>query len=97
MRRCLEPILARTGEEVRDMVQMKYRIEGSAVYLYEWRPRMDGVWDEQQLAKFRYFASREHWVLYWMRGTGEWEPYLFPKSSKRFSTLALAVQRDVHC
>lgn len=67
----------RVPEHVRDQVRLSFRFEGSVVFLTESRPPYDGRggWTHLDVARFRYFASRREWVLYWSDRNSKWHRY----------------------
>jgi hypothetical protein len=84
-------------ESARDQVENRYRLEGSAILLYEWRRNSkDDGWHEESVAKFLYVASQDVWQLYMMRADGKWHRYWVPRKfeAKRFSTLLKEVEND---
>ncbi|PIQ07614.1 MAG: hypothetical protein COW71_16125 [Ignavibacteriales bacterium CG18_big_fil_WC_8_21_14_2_50_31_20] len=67
----------RPPEEIRNKVDLAYRIEGQSVFIYEIRPKWDNekVIIEEQIAKATYVESQKHWKIFWMRGNLEWILY----------------------
>lgn len=67
----------RPPEEIRDKVDLTYRIEGKSVYIYEIRPKQDNeeILIEEQIAKVTYVKTQKHWKIFWMRGNLQWTLY----------------------
>ena len=78
IRALLDPFCAaHSPEEHRDQLRMTYSIDGHAVTLFEERPdwRGSGEWMRSEIARFRYYRSRDEWQLYWMRADMKWHLY----------------------
>jgi hypothetical protein len=79
-----------------DQLRVVYAIDGHSVSMWEERPpwRGPGEWTRMGVARFRYFRSRDEWVLYWMRRDLKWHIY-DPETSKRdLRTLVRVVEVD---
>ncbi len=63
--------------EIRDQVDMGYRIEGQSVYLFEIRPGWDKPDEkhESPIAKTTYVKAKKLWKIYWMRSNLKWYIY----------------------
>ena len=67
----------RPSEEIRDKVDLSFRIENQSVLIFEVRP----VWDnpkqkqESPIAKATFVNSRREWKVYWQRADLKWHPY----------------------
>lgn len=63
--------------EMRDQIDLKYKLEGQSIIIYEVRPR----WNDQSkttetnVAKATYVKSKELWKVYWMQGDLKWHAY----------------------
>lgn len=92
----LKPMEDRVPEHVRDKLQIKYKWEGNAVILFEFRPswRDPDVWLEEPVAKFRYVQSRREWQLFYMARTLKWKAFPVRPTAKKFETLLAEVERD---
>ncbi len=78
--------------EIREQLDLGYRIEGQNVYLLEIRPRWNKPDEimESAIAKTTYIKSRNMWKIYWMRGNLKWyhyEPVPFVKTISDFFDL----------
>ena len=67
----------RPPEDIRDKVDLSFRIENQSVIIFEVRP----VWDnpketmESHIAKATYVNTRREWKVYWLRADLKWHPY----------------------
>ena len=88
----------RVPEHVRDQIRLNFRFEGSVVFLTESRPPYDGRggWTHLDVARFRYFASRREWVLYWPDRNSKWHRYDL-KPWTGFKRLLREVDDDPTC
>ena len=78
--------------EVRNQLDLGYRIEDQNVFLFEIRPRWDKPEEktETPVAKTTYIKSQNQWKIYWMRGNLKWyhyEPVPYVKSISDFFDL----------
>jgi hypothetical protein len=67
----------RPSKDIRDELDLWYRIDGQSVYLFEIRPRFDKPEEKQELpvAKTTYIKSKKLWKIYWMPGDLKWHHY----------------------
>ncbi|GBD90187.1 hypothetical protein BMS3Abin04_00904 [bacterium BMS3Abin04] len=67
----------RPPEEIRDKVDLAYRIEDQNVFIYEIRPKWDDekIIIEEPIAKATYVKAQKHWKIFWMRGNLQWTLY----------------------
>lgn len=69
----------RPREEVRDELDLDYRLEGEgqSVVVFEVRPdwRGEGETMETPVVKVTYVRSRDVWKMYWIRADGDWHKY----------------------
>jgi len=67
----------RPPENIRDQLDLGYRVENQSVYLFEIRP----CWDKPQetmecpVAKATYSRAQEIWKIYWQRSDLKWHRY----------------------
>ncbi|MBC2593781.1 DUF3024 domain-containing protein [Ruficoccus amylovorans] len=63
--------------EMRDQVDVIYRIEGQSIVLIEKRPywRDPKEFTESEFAKVTFVKSTGTWSVYWKRASGKWERY----------------------
>ena len=64
----------RPPEEIREKVDLDYRIKGQSVEIFEIRPqwRDPAVKIESPIAKTTYVKSKKVWKIYWMRADLKW-------------------------
>jgi len=87
---------ARVRPEVRHKITIGFSVRGSAITLFERRPRFNAPsqWLEGGVARFRYDATTATWSLYCMHRDLKWHEYLSRGPAKRFETLLNEVQAD---
>jgi len=86
----------RVPAHVRDQLRLDFRASGSAVELFEVRPRFDKreEWIEHGVAKFRYVASKKTWELYCLHRDLRWHSYQRMPRAKSFDRLLREVDAD---
>ena len=67
----------RPPAEIRDEVDLSFRIEGQSVEIFEIRPLWDNPKEkiEEAVAKATYVKSRNLWKVYWQRADLKWHRY----------------------
>ena len=67
----------RPPANIRDKVDMSFRIEGQSVEIYEIRPLWDNPKEkiEEPVAKATYVKSRNIWKVLWQRADLKWHRY----------------------
>lgn len=67
----------RPPEEIRDKLDLGYRLEGEIIQIFEIRPNWQNPAEkiESPIAKAKYVKSRSVWKVYWMRADLKWHPY----------------------
>jgi hypothetical protein len=67
----------RPKPEIRDQLDLGYRIEQQSVFLFTIRPQFGNPSEktESPVAKTTYVRSRQHWKVYWMRRNFKWYRY----------------------
>jgi hypothetical protein len=62
---------------VRDKLDLGYRIDGQSVVIYETRTRWDNpdVFVEAFVAKATYVKSKKIWKIFWVRQDLKWHSY----------------------
>lgn len=85
--------------EIRDEVDISYRIENQSIYIYEIRPQ----WDDKtkitniDVAKTTYVESKNNWKIFWMRSDLKWhmyEPHPIVDDIEEFIEI---VEKDEYC
>ncbi|NQT78462.1 MAG: DUF3024 domain-containing protein [Bacteroidetes bacterium] len=92
--------LRRPQEEIRDQVDLDYRIEGQSVYIFEIRPRWDKPEEkiESPIAKTTFVKAKNHWKIFWMRGNLKWYHYKpFPYVKKIAHFFEVVNKDELHC
>ena len=86
-------------ESVRDRVRLGFRLEGNAIVLFESHPYFQNRsrWIDDPVAKFRFYASRREWHLYWMDRNLKWRLYEWLAPKRTFAPLLAEVERDPTC
>jgi hypothetical protein len=67
----------RPPKEIRDKVDLGYKLEGEVVRIFEIRPNFQNPAEkiESPIARAKYVKSRLVWKVYWMRADLNWHPY----------------------
>ncbi|HCW76007.1 MAG TPA: hypothetical protein DHU63_05640 [Candidatus Marinimicrobia bacterium] len=70
-------VIRRPPPEIRDQVDLAYKIEGQSVFIHEiraqWRNPDKKI--ESPVAKATYVETRKHWKIFWMRADLKWHGY----------------------
>lgn len=82
----------RPPEEIRDQVDLAYKIEDQSVIIYEQRPHWNKPDEtiESPIAKTTFVKSQKHWKVFWMQSDLKWhayKPYPTVKTIKEFVDL----------
>ena len=90
----------RPPAEVRDQVDLSFRVEKQSVIIFEireiWNDRERKV--ESPIAKATYVISKKIWKIYWQRADLKWhsyEPTLETRSIEEF--LSVVENDEYHC
>lgn len=74
--------------DMREQLDLDFRVDGQAVELFETRRSMRGHRIESEFARLVYVKSRDVWKLYWKRADLKWHRYTpFPESTRLDSLL----------
>ena len=67
----------RPRPEIRDQVDLSYRVDRQSVVIFEIRPAMfrPGETIEGAVAKTTYVRTQNHWRVYWRRADLKWHLY----------------------
>ena len=67
----------RPSVDIRDELDVVFRLEGQSVLLFEKRPLWDdpSKFSEAPFAKATFVKGTGQWSVYWMRGSGKWQRY----------------------
>ena len=85
-------------EHISDQLTITYDIDGHAVTIWENRRCWDdeSKWMHLEVARFRYFQSRNEWTLYWMRKDLKWHIYEPAEGIHSLAGLVDVVREDQH-
>ena len=63
--------------EIRDELDLGFRIDGQSVFVFEIRPKfmVPNEKTELKVAKTTFVQSANHWKVFWLRGDLKWYPY----------------------
>lgn len=91
-------IKRRPPVELRNQVDIGYKIENQSVIIYEIRPRWNNPKEQMEsgIAKTAYVKASKHWNIFWMQSDSKWhtyQPNLFVKTIKEFVDI---VEEDEH-
>lgn len=84
---------------VADQLRCVYDTDAHSVVVYEERPPWDdesGPWTRFAVARFRYYRSRDEWVLYWMPSDLQWHAYEPADDVHDLAALVAVVDADVY-
>jgi len=86
----------RPPEEIRDQLDIGYKIEGEVIELFEIRPDWQNPAKkiETPVARTKYVKSRSVWKVYWMRGDLKWHPYGPQKEVNNLAVFLALVEQD---
>lgn len=88
----------RPPEDIRDKLDLGYRIENQSVIVFEIRPRFDepSIKKELDCAKATFVKSSNNWKIYWMRGNLKWDIYGPEPEAKDLKVFMKIVKEDKH-
>jgi len=88
----------RPPENLRDQVDIVYKIDKQSVIIYEIRPRWNNPkeFTEAGVAKTTFVKAKQQWNVFWMRADLKWHTYQPKPSVKTFSEFVDLVEKDRH-
>jgi len=86
--------MRRPPVELREQLDLGYRIDGQTVELFEARRSIRGHVDEMPVARLRYVKARSTWTLYWMSGDLKWHRYPPLAEAERLDELLEEIDED---
>jgi hypothetical protein len=88
----------RPPQEIRNKLDIAYRIEGQSVIIYEIRPRWDNPNEliEGFVAKTTFVKNHNHWKVFWMRADLKWHIYTPQPALKSIKAFFQLVVEDKH-
>jgi hypothetical protein len=86
----------RPPEDVRDKVDVSWRIERQSVFLYEIRPQWDdpSVIMEHDFAKATWVKKEKEWYVYWIRSDNKWYRYKGLESVVNLQRFIIEIEKD---
>jgi hypothetical protein len=89
----------RPPEELRDKVDLAWRIDGQSVVIYLiralWRDESQKI--EEPVAKATYNRKAKRWKVYWMRADMKWHSYPPHPEAVFFDEFLAVVDEDENC
>ena len=88
----------RPPEEMRNQIDLAYKIENQSVIIYEIRPRWDKpeVNIETKVAKATFVKAQQYWRVYWMRSDLKWHIYQPMPNVKTIKEFIDLIEEDKH-
>jgi len=86
----------RPPENIRNQLDLGYRIENQSVELFEIRPHWQNPNEilETEIAKATFVKTKKIWKIYWMRQDLKWHGYEPCPEVKRFEDFLTVVAED---
>ena len=88
----------RPPEEIRDQVDITYKIEDQSVIIFEQRPHWNkpGEIIESLIAKTTYVKTQKTWKVFWMQSDFKWHAYKPNPVVKTIKEFVDLVDEDKH-
>lgn len=88
----------RPPEELRDQVDITYKIEDQSVIIFEKRPHWQNPSEtiESSVAKATYVKTKKHWKVFWMQSDLKWHVYKPMPNVKTLNEFVDLVDKDEH-
>ena len=88
--------IRRPPEDIRDKLDLSYRIEDQNVFIFEIRPQWNNPKKimETDLAKATFVKEKNHWKVFWLRASLKWESYPLQPTVKTVREFAMLVAED---
>ncbi|MCK4632484.1 MAG: DUF3024 domain-containing protein [candidate division Zixibacteria bacterium] len=89
----------RPPQEIRDKVDLAYRIERQSIVIFEIRPLMfdSGRKIESPIAKTTFVRTQKIWNVYWMRRDLKWHSYPLQSRVRSLARFLELVDDDAMC
>ncbi len=89
----------RPPEQLRNQVDLGYRIDNQSVVIFEIRPQWDDKSKkiEPPIAKTTFLKSRNEWHVYWFRSDMKWHRYEPHPTVKKLKDFLRVVIEDEYC
>ena len=84
--------------QIRDKVDIAYRIKGQTVEIFEIRPHYEDRSQkvEQPIAKTTFIRTKNRWKVFWMRSDLKWHGYEPNLEVRTFKEFIDVIDRDEH-
>jgi hypothetical protein len=86
----------RPQPEIRDRLDISYKIYDQSVEIFEIRPDMDGKIMHIPIAKTTFIRTNKSWKIFWMRADLKWHGYITPYV-KTINEFVEIVDEDENC
>jgi hypothetical protein len=92
-------INSRPPEEIRNKVDINYKIEGQSIVVFEVRP----IWKnpsekvEINVAKTTFFKRENKWKIYWFKSDMKWHIYKPNEKVNNLEEFLKIIEEDKHC
>ncbi len=88
----------RPPEDIRDELDLGYKIEDQSIILFDIRPRFDNpsIIMEYPFAKATFVKAKNEWKIFWLRASGKWDSYGPQPTVKKLKEFTEIVFEDKH-
>ena len=88
----------RPREEIRDQLDIAYRIDNQSIIIYTIRPvfMVPGKKVHTDVAKATWVHTRSVWKIFWKRASGKWFGYESPSTVEKIEDFLKEVDADPH-
>lgn len=95
----LEPYIAsvRPRPEIRDEVDLFFKVYDQSVEIYEVRKTYDGRIVDEPIAKTTFNRTTGKWKVFWQRSDLKWHGYEPKKEVAKLKDFVKLVEEDKHC
>jgi len=89
----------RPPEEIRDQIDISYKIENQSILLFEIRPNffLPGERLESMVAKTTFVHTTKYWKILWKRSDSKWHTYTPMPNVKTIKEFLEVVEEDACC
>ena len=91
-------INSRPPEEIRDQLDLSYKIENQSIIVFEIRPKWDNPKEkiECKIAKATYIQKDTAWAVFWFMSDMKWHSYKPYPKVKNLKEFIKVIQEDKH-
>jgi hypothetical protein len=88
----------RPKEELRDRVDVSYKIENQSIIIFEIRPHYSqpGVKIESFVAKATFVKAKDYFKIFWLRSDLKWHSYSPHPTAENIQDFIRIVEEDKH-